>query len=218
MRLRIRAVFFGSVLAVPLACQPPQTAVTPPAASLSPSPRQQMAALAFISYLGESLKGSDDEVEGKLYPCLVNELAKQPVTQGRWALAWGPAVYKFAFADLDDNMMYVVSDQENAGHLAVVVRGTNGKAILDWLAEDFDVDDQVNWEYGNPPSGAKISKATSEGLKILQALTPASGPAPGQTLAEFLASQAAKNSEFQTDGAGHSLGGRVGVDPRPVAG
>src|SRR5690348_11288651 len=68
--------------------------------------RQEMGALAFIAYLGEQVTGSDDEVEVKLAPCLERELAKQPLTTGRWLLAWGPAVYKFADADLDDNMMY----------------------------------------------------------------------------------------------------------------
>ena len=208
MHLPTRTLLLGSAIAVFLGCRPPQAAVTP-ASGLNPSPRQQMAALAFISYLGEALTGSDDEVEGKLYPCLEKELAKQPMTQGRWALAWGPAVYKFAVADLDDNMMYVVRDPKNAGHLAIVVRGTNGKAILDWLVEDFDVDDQVSWEYGNPPSGAKISKGTSEGLTILQTMTPASGPVPGQTLGEFLTRQAATNSELQVDVVGHSLGGAL---------
>ena len=65
MGLRIRALLFGSALAVSVGCRPPQAAVTP-ATSLNPSPRQQMASLAFISYLGESLTGSDDEVERKL--------------------------------------------------------------------------------------------------------------------------------------------------------
>lgn len=117
MRLRVRALLFGSALAVSVGCRPPQAAVTP-ATGLNPSPRQQMAALAFV-------------------------------------------------------------------------------------------DDQVDWEYGNPPSGAKISKGTSEGLTILQTMTPASGPVPDQTLAEFLASQMANHSELQIDVVGHSLGGAL---------
>jgi hypothetical protein len=210
MRLRTCTLLLGSALAASLGCRPPQAVVTP-ATGLNPSPGQQMAALAFISYLGEDVTGSDDDVERKLYPCLQSELARQPITQGRWALAWGPAVYKFAIGDLDDNMMYVVRDQENAGHLAIAVRGTNAKSILDWLVEDFDVDDQVSWDYGNPPEEAKISKGTSEGLKILQTMTAASGPVPDQILSEFLAGEVKNNPspKLEIDVVGHSLGGAL---------
>jgi lipase (class 3) len=210
MRPRSRALLFSAALAASLGCRPPQAPVTP-ASGVNASPRQQMAALAFIAYLGEHLTGTDDEVERKLAPCLQNELASQPITQGRWTLAWGPAVYKFAIADLDDNMMYVVRDQKNPGHLAIAVRGTNGKAILDWLVEDFDVDDQVAWNYNNPSGDVKISKGTSEGLTILQTMTAASGPVPNQTLGEFLTNEVKNNPspKLQIEVAGHSLGGAL---------
>lgn len=68
---------------------------TPAAAPVDDPAVKEMAALAFIAYLGEKVTGSDEEVERQLAPCLEAELAKQPLTQGRWTLAWGPAVYRF---------------------------------------------------------------------------------------------------------------------------
>lgn len=210
--MRLRALFlFGCIaFGATLGCRPPRPATTPVTA---PEPdtakRQEMAALAFIAYLGESVEGSDDEVERQLFPCLTRELARQPLTRDQWTLAWGPAVYKFALAELDDNMMYVVRDAANPAHLAIAVRGTNAKAILDWLVEDFEVHKQVSWPYGSPPAGAKIAKGTSEGLRILQAMTPASGPAPDRTLGQFLAAETASHGALQIDVTGHSLGGAL---------
>jgi hypothetical protein len=210
--MRLLAFFlFGCIaFSAALGCRPPRPAITPVTA---PEPdtakRQEMAALAFIAYLGESLEGSDDEVERRLFPCLTRELAKQPLTRDKWTLAWGPAVYKFALAELDDNMMYVVRDAANPAHLAIAVRGTNAKAILDWLVEDFEVHEQVAWPYGSPPRRAKIAKGTSDGLRILQTMVPASGPAPDQTLGQFLAAEATSRGALQIDVTGHSLGGAL---------
>jgi hypothetical protein len=105
-------------------------------------------------------------------------------------------------------MMYVVRDTANPAHLVIATRGTNADAILDWL-EDVEVHTQVPWAYGNPPSEAKIAKGTSDGLGILQKMVPASGPAPNQTLSEFLAAQAKTYPALQIDVTGHSLGGAL---------
>jgi hypothetical protein len=198
---------------------PPQTAPEPvaPAATAaaaggrpaSTAIQQQMAALAFIAYLGEELTGSDDKVEGELYPCLVSQLAAEPVTADKWTLTWGPAVYKFDIAHYDDNMLYVVRDAADPAHLAIVTRGTNAKAILDWLLEDLDVGHQVAWRYGDAPSGAKISQATENGLRVLQTMVPASGPVPNQTLAQFLMTYSQANGALQIHVTGHSLGGAL---------
>ena len=83
-------------------------------------------------------------------------------------------------------MLYVVRDAADPAHLAIATRGTNAEAILDWLLEDLDVDHQVAWRYGDAPSGAKISQATENGLRVLQTMVTASGPVPNQTLTQFL--------------------------------
>lgn len=169
--------------------------------------RQELATLAFLAYLGDAVTGSDENVENQLDDCMVEALQTQPGVQ-RWDLAWGPAVYHFSLSKLDDNMMYVVRDHQDPSHLAVVVRGTNPKAILDWLVEDFDVVDQVGWPAGS--GQPKISKAISEGLAILTTMTPEGGPDPGHTLQHFLEGEAKSHPDGLTlEFAGHSLGGAL---------
>lgn len=210
MRLCAPLLLVGLIVGT-LGCQPsrpwtPPDIVPPPA--IPSSPRQQMATLAFLAYLGGDLEGSAETVEQTLVPCMRTALLENGRVN-HWSLVWGPAVYKFSIAILDDNMMYVVRDNENPAHLAIVVRGTNPKAILDWLAEDFDVDPEVTWEYGNPPAGAKISKAISEGLLHLQTMRPSIKPGKGQTLTQFLKAQSKAYPSLQIDVAGHSLGGAL---------
>ncbi len=208
--MRLRALLMlAAVVLCTLGCQRPQP-VTPPKIVPPPVPnvRQQMATLAFLSYIGGDLDRSSGKVEEILVPCMKEALAANALASN-WTLVWGPAVYKFSVALLDDNMMYVVQDKVKPDHLAIVVRGTNPLALDDWLAEDFDVDEQVTWEYGNPPSGAKISKGTSEGLLHLQTLTPSVEPGQGQTLAAFLTAQSKANPSLQIDVTGHSLGGAL---------
>lgn len=218
MRFRlVRVLSLPLVVVVLLSCQRPQVAATPPASSAPPEApaaaglledQRQMATLAFLSYIGGKLEGPDDAVEKPLAACLAYAIENDPTVAG-WSLAWGPVVYKFSLAELDDNMMYVVRSDENPAHLAIVVRGTNPPALLDWLVEDLDVVDQVTWETGTPPAGAKISKSTSEGLHILQTLT-ATGPNGDETtLTDFLGEQSAAHPALRIDVTGHSLGGAL---------
>lgn len=211
--MRSRALVLLGILTLALSsgCRRQQPAPLPVQYSppSSPTMRQEMAALAFLAYLGGELKGSDEKVEQVLSPCLQTALEGQPHTS-TWTLAWGPAVYKFAHAELDDNLMYVARREGDPAQLAIVVRGTNPPALLDWLVEDAEVKEQVSWEYGNPPGQPKIARGTHKGLQILQDLVPDGGPAKGQTLQQFLAEQA-RSSPFplQIHVTGHSLGGAL---------
>jgi hypothetical protein len=171
-----------------------------------------MAALAFIAYAGEQLKGSDEHVEQVLQSCMQDELARQPVTKNNYQLVWGPAVYKFDHADYDDNMLYVVRGIRDPSVLVVGVRGTNSVAILDWLLEDLAVANTVAWHYGQPIEGLKprISEATWRGLKVLQAMTPDSGIASdGRSLRELLQQMVSAQDIRQIWVTGHSLGGAL---------
>ena len=169
--------------------------------------QQEMATLAFLAYIGDSIKDPvASEVEKRLAGCMTQALADEAPG---WELAWGPAVYRFPVAELYDNMMYVVRQKgspESPGNLAIVVRGTNPPAILDWLVEDFDVVDQVPWP-GAPSefSQAKTSKGASEGLHILRDKLKWKG----QSLTEFLEGEVGQSSGVRVYVTGHSLGGAL---------
>lgn len=215
MRLHIRLAACVIALALLPGCQhnapPPVTAKHPPT-----DVQRDMATLAFLAYLGDKLPASDPNAESTLAGCIERGLNVQGDDR-RWKLVWGPVLYHFPISKFDDNMMYVVQDKDpkQSSHFAVVVRGTNFSAVLDWLVEDFDVVDQVAWitskAHGKQPQGRPmISKATSEGLHILQELAPSSGPYQKQTLLDFLNNQAkAFPSGLQIDVTGHSLGGAL---------
>jgi hypothetical protein len=173
---------------------------------------REIATLAFVAYVGDSLEGSDRQVEKTLQSCMPREIARQPALSGRWTLDWGPVVYKFHSAELDDNMLYVVRNNGNPRQVAVVTRGTNPKAILDWLGEDFDVGVTVPWPYGTAPDNLKprVSRATARGLGILKALAPATGmPHAGQTIEHYLRRVVHEQGVESIAVAGHSLGGAL---------
>ena len=95
-------------------------------------------------------------------------------------------------------------------HIVVAVRGTNAKAILDWIREDGEVFRTRKWEYGTPPPGARISESTYLGLGILNSLEPASGtPGSGTTIGDFLKAEVAANRVSRIDITGHSLAGAL---------
>lgn len=170
-----------------------------------PNPTEvAMGELAFLAYVGDNLTGPYPQVESRLHECLRKGLMEYA---SDWHLAWGPAVYHFPVTELADNMMYVVGNsKEFPTELVIVVRGTNPKALTDWLVEDFDVVDQVAWNAG--PGQPKISKGASEGLTILQRMVPTTDPQ--STLSQFLENiMAASPGPIKVNLAGHSLGGAL---------
>jgi Lipase (class 3) len=172
--------------------------------------QQEMLVLSFVSYAGELVTGTDEEIEHKLVPCFQKELDKEPLTTGKWKLVWGPAVYEFHHAKFDDNLMYVVQGTDQPNRLVIAVRGTNAPAIQDWIFEDLDVFATEPWRYGNPPSNLepRISRATHTGLTVLQTMKPAAESGGDLTIQQFLAEQVAKGVT-QVDVTGHSLGGAL---------
>ena len=214
MRSHARLAVCSIALGLLLGCQ--HNAPPPVTAQRAPTDVQRdMATLAFLAYLGDELPASDKNAETTLTHCIENGIAAQG-DDHRWKLVWGPVLYHFPIAKFDDNMMYVVQDQDTkqSSHFVVVVRGTNFSAVLDWLVEDFDVVDQVAWitnkAHGKPQGRPMISKATSEGLHILQEIAPGSGPYQGQNILTFLNNQAKElPSGLQIDVTGHSLGGAL---------
>lgn len=186
-----------------------------------PTLRQQVSvSFAFLAYSGETLTKSNDSPEmnvpmqilnimnanmPKLFPLLNNNKLD-------WQIVWGPAIYTFPDAELQDNMMFVAQQISEPANYVVGVRGTNAKAILDWLEEDLKVWVKVPWVVpaGVPVQGTpKISKATQDGLEVLlEKLIPDGVPGDGQTITEFLTAVAAKD-KVNLLFTGHSLGGAL---------
>jgi hypothetical protein len=171
-----------------------------------------MLALAFIAYTGERITGPDSEVSQKLAPCFVAELARQPLAAD-WELVWGPVVYRFEHTLFNDNLLYAVRRRDDPATLAVSTRGTNSRALFDWLVEDLEVFELRDWPYGDPGDlQPKIADGTWKGLEVHQGLVPPAGvPGAGQGIAAFLAGQVAANAPAATTIhlTGHSLGGAL---------
>lgn len=224
MRNRALVSLVAIALACSLGCRSQPVQQSGPILGPPPVPTtaMEMATLSFLSYLGGKLEGSDSEVELRLHRCMKEALESQPLTAKKWSLVWGPAVFKFALAELDDNMMFVVQDVTQPARYAVVVRGTNAAAALDWLLEVFNVHDQLTWSEvlaatggaapaATPPSDAKIAKGIYDGLAALTTMVPDDGQGAGVTLQAFLAglSQEHAGTPLRVEVAGHSLGGAL---------
>jgi len=177
---------------------------------VAPADRNQIVALAFASYAGNTLTESDQKVDQILQSCVANELNRQPIFQKRYSLVWGPSVYRFPEADLDDNMMYVVNDQQQPGHVVIAIRGTNGGAALDWLIEDFFVNKTESWAYAKPyNANVRISKATSIGLNALQQMKGAISDSSMLSVRDYLIARIKSDDLKKITVTGHSLAGAL---------
>ena len=163
---------------------------------------QVMFTLAWLAYAGQS---STDPIT--VMNALTNDLTSVAPLGGQWQLVWGPALFKFWVSELDDNMWYVVRNRAT-GEYAIGIRGTNFDAWLDWIVEDFWITSQVAWPYRHVPgSNPMISSGTAFAVDKLLSVTPVKGiPGAGQTLTQFLTTQAARGP-ITVNVSGHSLGG-----------
>jgi len=173
--------------------------------------REQIAALAFVSYAGDFLTQSDSQVDQILETCISEELSRQPVLDNRFSLVWGPSVFRFQDDGLDDNMMYVVNDTQEDGHIIIGIRGTNGGAALDWIIEDFYVNQTKSWPYAKPfDENVRISEGTFIGLSALQNMTGAVGESSTKlALLDYLILRLNSGSLSKITVTGHSLGGAL---------
>lgn len=174
------------------------------------SQRQIMLSFAYMAYCGERITTANPESTILGY---INNAMPQisPIAAPNdvWEVVWGPGVYTVPGALYQDNMMYVVQNQSDKTQFAIAIRGTNFISDLDWLLEDFDVLDQMNWPPGAAtpsPAGAMISESTSIDLQIIFAMQGTDIASNTQcSLMSFL--------QWQTSNAinlcvtGHSLGG-----------
>lgn len=127
-----------------------------------------------------------------------------------WGIVWGPAVLSMKNRKGTQTVVNVMYAAQNSdGSYAVCIAGTDFDSWYDWLVEDGTVIVERDWEYGNPPSGTKISEAAHVALEKVQSLVPCAGlPAAGQTLAAWLSSL---GGSLTLNVTGHSLGGALSV-------
>lgn len=168
--------------------------------------RQIMVCLAYLAYTDQWLPAPPD-YDAALFADLTKALSPQaavplPAVAGQWSVVWGPASYTTPGAYLPDNMMYVarLNGQTAPAQYAVAVRGTDGRVMLDWLMEDFDIAQMIPW---NGSQSAFISEATSIGLTNLLGLT-----SNGVSLQQFLQAEmaSAATATASVCFTGHSLG------------
>lgn len=174
--------------------------------------QQMMLSLAYLAYVDELLPGlppPDAQIKTDLIAALAaNAPTPIPPVAGQWDVVWGPVTYTVPGSYFQDNMMYVAKYNGDSAiaQYAVVVRGTNGKVILDWFIDDLDVVAMMPWPYGGSVSSAvgMISESTNIGLTVLLAMQDPSG----QKLFDFLAGEMSGSGVTQAGicFTGHSLG------------
>lgn len=186
-----------------------------------PTLRQQVSVcFAYLAYSGEMLTHNNASAEVSV-PLQILGMMNETMPKLTWLLngssvdwqvVWGPAIYTFPGAEFQDNMMYVVQQISAPENYVVGVRGTNAKAILDWIEEDLKVWVKVPWVAPagvTVPGKPMISKATEDGLDVLlNQLIPDRVPGDGKNITEFL-TEVAATGPVNLLFTGHSLGGAL---------
>ena len=189
--------------------------------TLKPTLQQISLSMAYLAYSGESLieSSSGSNTVEQAILALLNETIPEisvlldSAVNPDWEVVWGPAIYTLKYGDLLDNMMFVTRQLSDTSNYIVGIRGTNGAAFLDWLEEDFDVLEKVDWKLpdGKTAEGTpKISKATYIGIDaLLNKMTPGKGmPGYDQDITSFLGSLA-QTGKIAINFTGHSLAGAL---------
>lgn len=177
---------------------------------------QVMLTLSYIADLGGDITTRTCEASSQMEGMITNALNTQPLVED-WELVWGPGMYRFPLARFYDNLLYVARNKSDPTQYTIVIRGTNSKAVLDWVLEDFWVIGETPWNHviGKPPfSGIdpKISNGTNLGINILRSIQACPGlPGEGTTIIDFfnieLSSPKTRSATVWV--TGHSLGGAL---------
>src|ERR1700733_6607199 len=129
--------------------------------------RQTMVSFAYLAYIDELVIPQPSIAQ--LKADLENAMPSVVPALGSWSIVWGPVSYTVPGALYPDNLMYVAkSTGATESQYAIGIRGTNGKVVLDWLLEDFDVVQLIPWSsFGGAAAPGDISESTSVDLTVL---------------------------------------------------
>jgi hypothetical protein len=127
---------------------------------------------------------------------IIRELKhKKYATQGKWSLVWGPALYKPT-----QNLIYVARQGAQSSQFAIVLRGTSESARSVW-------EDIPDGQSPFPFTGTTPTSVSGKFNAAFTGMMATPDPATGLTLAQFMASQAAKLHGITVTATGHSQGG-----------
>jgi len=173
--------------------------------------RQQMLCFAYLAYTGEGLTTSTAEAAATISANITSGIAQinsgaNNLLEG-WGIVWGPVPYTVPGALYQDNLVYIVQ-QGSSTQYALAVRGTNFISEVDWLLEDFEINNTMPWPMPGADStckpGAAVTESTSIAMNILLSMQSSSG----QSIIEFLRAQTL-NTSINLCVTGHSLGGAL---------
>jgi len=183
-------------------------ALAGPTPSWSPL-EQQTVELSFIALAG--CWHTDPTKVSEAVTSLMGEMLPQQ------EIVWGPAVHqpRPAFPDnesrLTDALVYICRDFDT-GDYSVVFRGTNTVSAIEWLLQDFMVQNQVPWlkvQAGPAPPDAMVSDGTAIAVALRRDLRPETGEKGEGTTFEDELVGLIEQSEGRCvmRFTGHSLGG-----------
>jgi hypothetical protein len=175
--------------------------------------RQIMLGLAYLAYTGEGITTPSPETQIKeeittALPLVTYTPPGGTISNlGNWHIVWGPVAYTVPGSAMQDNLMYVAQNGTTSQY-AIAIRGTNFASEVDWLLEDFNVINTMNWPLNtttSSPSGAMINESASIDMNIL--LSMVDSVTTTKTLQDYLLT--ITSSEINICVTGHSLGGML---------
>lgn len=163
-------------------------------------------ALSYAAY-ADNLEVEIDRAHDKI----IDTLLKLRPYIGKYDIIWGPAIYKTKYEIFCDSLVFIAQCKEDPSEYFIAIRGTDPVSLDTFIYENYDVFEQVWWDYGSAPLQAKISKAMYTALHdLLQAESYNKYRNCKTGMVDFLTDIINHNKKkVDITITGHSLGGGV---------